>query len=166
MYFTDSRILESQVVLLCGISGSGKTTFARRLEEEGFTRLSADGIIWEHYGDDFPNLPAEVKKRAFMEVNAELEMRLARLLLEGKRVAVDATLCKRPKRDRLRSVCSSLNAGVCLVWLDVAPDTLRERLALRKGNGPDDQIVAPEQLSQYTANFQRPEPDENPLTMR
>ena len=163
---TDSRLLKSQVVLLCGISGSGKTTFARRLVEEGFTRLSADGIIWEHYGDDFPTLPADVKKRAFMQVNAELEKRLARQLLEGKRVVVDATLCKRDKRDRLRRVCSALNADASLVWFDVAADTLRERLAIRKGIGPDDQIVAPEQLAQYTANFERPTPDENPLTIR
>ena len=166
MDFIDSRILKSQVVLLCGTSGSGKTTFARRLEEEGFTRLSADGIIWEHYGDDFPHLPAEEKRRAFMEVNAELETRLARQLLEGKRVAVDATLCKREKRDRLRKVCSCLNAEASLVWFDVAADTLHERLALRKGIGPDDQIVAPEQLNQYIANFERPEPEENPLTIR
>lgn len=30
----------SRVVLMCGIAGAGKTTYARRLERDGYVRLS------------------------------------------------------------------------------------------------------------------------------
>lgn len=34
------------VVMRCGVAGSGKSTFARFLETEGFVRLSVDQEVW------------------------------------------------------------------------------------------------------------------------
>ncbi|MDF2036483.1 AAA family ATPase [Cytobacillus oceanisediminis] len=45
------------VVMMCGVAGSGKTTFSKKLEKEGFVRLSIDEEIWAvngRYGIDFP----------------------------------------------------------------------------------------------------------------
>lgn len=33
------------VVMMCGVAGSGKTTFSQQLEKEGFIRLSIDEEI-------------------------------------------------------------------------------------------------------------------------
>ena len=38
------------VVLMCGLAGSGKTTFSQRLEAKGFARLSFDELVWSRAG--------------------------------------------------------------------------------------------------------------------
>jgi predicted kinase len=40
----------SRVVLMCGIAGSGKTTYAQRLERDGYVRLSIDEEVWRRFG--------------------------------------------------------------------------------------------------------------------
>ena len=55
------------VVMMCGVAGSGKTTFAQQLEKEGFLRLSIDEEIWAahgRYGIDFPIEKVEEYKKA------------------------------------------------------------------------------------------------------
>lgn len=34
------------VVMMCGLPGSGKSTYARALERRGYARLSIDEIVW------------------------------------------------------------------------------------------------------------------------
>ncbi|WP_407991977.1 AAA family ATPase [Kitasatospora sp. CMC57] len=34
------------VVMMCGLPGSGKSTYARALEGRGYTRLSIDEVVW------------------------------------------------------------------------------------------------------------------------
>ena len=38
------------VVLMCGIAGAGKTTYAKRLEARGYVRLSIDEELWRRSG--------------------------------------------------------------------------------------------------------------------
>ncbi|WP_082341648.1 AAA family ATPase [Paenibacillus solani] len=58
---------------MCGVAGSGKTTFAQRLERLGFVRLSIDEEIWTtngRYGIDYP---IEIYEQ--LKVEAELKLR-------------------------------------------------------------------------------------------
>lgn len=41
---------QPEVVLMCGIAGSGKTTYAKDLEARGYARLSVDEEIWHRFG--------------------------------------------------------------------------------------------------------------------
>lgn len=159
----DPRISSARVVILCGISGSGKTSFAHRLEPIGFERISADLLIWEKYGDGFLTLPPEIKQKAFMEVMGEIETVLLARLEKGRRVVLDATFCKRAKRDRIRQICREAGAHQCLVYFESSLPVLKSRLATRTGYGPDNQIVTPEQVEQYYRNFERPAADEIPV---
>ena len=36
--------LMSKVIMMCGICGSGKTTYAKKKEQEGYIRLSRDKL--------------------------------------------------------------------------------------------------------------------------
>lgn len=144
------------VVVMCGISGSGKTRFARRLEERGFVRVSADVLLWERYGDDFPSLSPDVKKAAFIGVGRMIEEALVPLLEKGARVVVDSTMCKRAKRDAMKALCGRYGIKPEIVYMETAPQVLAERLARRSGDGPDDQLVTPEQLEMYCAGFEAP----------
>ena len=40
----------SLVLLMCGIAGSGKTTFSQKLEQYGCVRLSIDEEVWSANG--------------------------------------------------------------------------------------------------------------------
>ena len=40
----------SKVIMMCGVCGSGKTTYAKKKEQEGYIRLSIDEEIWKLYG--------------------------------------------------------------------------------------------------------------------
>lgn len=42
------------LTLLCGLPGSGKTTYARRLEERGTLRLSSDDWMVPLFGHHMP----------------------------------------------------------------------------------------------------------------
>lgn len=153
-------VADAQVVLLCGVSGSGKTWFARQLEARGFIRLSADRYLWGICGPEFASWPLHRQRQAFMEASVALEHALEETVAAGKKVVVDSTLCKRIKRDSLRRVCAGAGVAPLFVWFDVPLPVLRRRLAQRRGSGPDDQIVSPEQVENFFRGFERPEADE------
>jgi len=60
------------VVLMCGVAGSGKTTFAQQLEMNGFIRLSIDEDIWKNKGRFGVDYPAE----KYEQYKAESEIKL------------------------------------------------------------------------------------------
>ncbi|MFG3602465.1 AAA family ATPase [Micromonospora chersina] len=41
---------QPEVVLMCGVAGAGKTTYAKDLETKGYFRLSVDEEIWHRFG--------------------------------------------------------------------------------------------------------------------
>ncbi|MDE5724033.1 MAG: ATP-binding protein, partial [Paramuribaculum sp.] len=75
-----------QVVVMCGVSGSGKTVFAKRLVGKGFQRLSSDAIIWEKYGDTFPELDSDTRKKAFMWAANEIDSSIVVMIKRGERI--------------------------------------------------------------------------------
>lgn len=154
---------EARVVLMCGVSGSGKTFRSRQLERNGFVRLSPDVIAWRRHGPGVAALPFAGQRPIFAESFEAMVAETERLLDEGRKIVVDSTMCKRAKRDRMREVCRRHGVEPLVVWLDVAPAELRRRLARRRGDGPDDIVVTEAQLAQFLAGFEPPSPDENPV---
>jgi shikimate kinase len=45
------------VYLLCGLGGSGKSTYAQKLSESGLQKFSLDEYVYSKYGRDIVNLP-------------------------------------------------------------------------------------------------------------
>lgn len=165
MYRIDNRILDARVVLMCGISGSGKTVFARSLEKLGFIRISTDELLWEKYGRDFFSLPLRLQQDAFIGMNAVIESLCMKLVDEGKNVVVDATMCKKSKRDQMRERCRRIGIQPVIVYMDAPFEVLRNRLSKRKGTGPDDLIVDEIQLRKFCSGFEFPGYDENPVVI-
>lgn len=162
---SEAAIREADVVLVCGVSGSGKTHMARRLEAEGRVRLSSDALLWELCGDSFAEMPPQRRAELFASVGAMLDERLDAMLAAGSRVAVDAPLCKRAARDMLRRTCSRYGASCVTVFMDAPLPLLLERLAARRGSGPDDQTVSPAEAAAFFAGFERPDGDEHAVTV-
>lgn len=152
----------NKIILTCGISGSGKTCYARSLERRGYIRLSVDEAVWSKYGPDFSKLPLPEQRKALTEASEEILARLLRHIEAGDSVVVDSTMCKRFKRDRYRDACiRAFGVNPLIVYFDTPLPLLRERLAIRKGDTPNDQIVPTEHLETFFDNFEQPREDEN-----
>ena len=150
----------ARLVLMCGISGSGKTVLSREMERvAGYKRLSMDEIIWERYGDAFTRMGAEERPAAFMAAGKVLQRRVEDALLgdDTVRVVVDATMCKHVKRAAMRELAARCGTCALVVYLPVPPDVLQERLSHRTGHGPHDQIIPAADLAGFLRGFQRPQ---------
>lgn len=152
------------LVLMCGISGSGKTTIARRLEKQGFERLSLDAIMWERHNAAYMNLPFE--KQCLLQAEAERELveRLQRLLAADRDVVVDSCLCKRSHRDAYREIVRKWNTQCKVIYCSAPAEELRRRLHSRISNeGPDCAIVTDEMLNRFLKGFETPQADETDI---
>ncbi|TDL64013.1 ATP-binding protein [Rhodococcus qingshengii] len=119
------------VVMMCGVAGSGKTTFAQQLEKEGFVRLSIDEEIWAtngRYGIDFP---AEKYEKYKEDAERKLRNQLVKLIQDKQRVVVDFSFWQRSRRNQYKQLIEEAGGKCKLIYLKVHPNVLRERLKIR-----------------------------------
>ncbi|MEQ2525171.1 ATP-binding protein [Robertmurraya yapensis] len=119
------------IVMMCGVAGSGKTTFAQQLEKIGFVRLSIDEEIWKvngRYGIDFP---VENYENYKVEAENRLRNELIRLLEDKQNVVIDFSFWQRAKRNDYKKLIENAGGEWRLIYLKVSPEVLRERLKVR-----------------------------------
>lgn len=150
---------QPRLVLMCGLPGSGKTTLARRLEDEmPAVRLSPDEWMGTLALDLFNS-----SKRRRVE---RLQLVLARRLLQlGQSVILEAGFWARRERDVLRVSARAVGVGVELRYCDVPLDELVRRLAERnRQQRPDTVPITVSQLEMWwDHSFQKPTPEEQAL---
>ena len=103
------------LILLCGIPGSGKTTWAKNYisKNPDFAHLSSDAIRAELYGDEnIQGNPVEVftlmQKKAVESLNA------------GYNVVYDATSMTRKDRAGIISMCPKFTHIQCnIIWAPI-----------------------------------------------
>lgn len=152
------RPLPGLAVLMCGVAGSGKTTFAAALEEAGFLRLSIDEEVWRRHGrygfdysaDDYPVLLEPV--RAWLRVEVAVAIR------NGQAVVIDSSFWSRAHRDDFKAVVEEAGGVWRLIYLQADPDLLRRRLADRRER-PDQREAVPvddAMLARFLRSFEPP----------
>lgn len=145
--------------LVCGLPGAGKTTLARKLEEEhSAVRLSPDEWI--------EPLLADVADRAEMDrirptVDA-LQWRLAKRLLQlGSNVVMEQGFWHREERQRYCEEATALGARVALHFLEVSIPILKARILERnKALPPGSFHVEPHELDLWNTWFTAPDEKE------
>lgn len=115
-----------KLILLCGIPGSGKTTYVqRRIKQHGGIHLSSDLIRKELYGDEsIQGNPSEVFSL--------MQSRAIETLNNGETIYYDATNITRKDRDSIISICPKFAQIEChVVWAPIETcierDITRER---------------------------------------
>ena len=127
-----------------GLSGSGKTTFARALAPQipgapGAVILRTDEIRKRQWGvrplDRLPRsaYSAEASRRAYVELFALADAVLA----TGRSVILDAAFLTAAERDRAETLGRRRGLSLQGVWMDGDAATLRRRLAARTGDASD-----------------------------
>lgn len=148
----------ARVIFMCGPAGSGKSTHARRLESEGWVRLSFDAEMWRR---GISTVPLPAKLRA--EIQADLQRRLLDLVAAGVDVVLDFSFWSRRMRDDYRALLEPTGVVPETVYLACDRATVLERIRNRRGRHPDDYVLSAELAARYFDHFEPPTPEEGPL---
>lgn len=145
------------VVMMCGVAGSGKTTFSQRLEKKGFVRLSIDEEIWStngRWGIDFPMDKFEEYRK---DAESKLRKRLIQLIHDKQQVVIDFSFWDRLRRNEYKKIIEESGGKWKLVYLKVHPDELRKRLKLRNQRFDANSFpISDELLNSYVNGFEVP----------
>ena len=140
-----------RLILICGLPGSGKTTFAKELAPKvPAVRLSPDE--WKHdLGIDYYDEQRRV----------QLENRLwqlgQELLTLGQSVILENGFWTREERDELRLAARTLGVPVELHYLEAPVEELWRRLALRNDEArPGAAPIEREDLEKWALQFEAP----------
>jgi hypothetical protein len=133
-----------RLVLMCGLSGSGKSYLARRLAPRlPALRLRSDVVRKRLAGiDPRSSARAAVGAGLYARERTEAVYRrlraLARdLLTAGEHVIVDATFLSAADRRPFAELAAELGQTVRVVWCDAPAAVLRERVTARSAAGGD-----------------------------
>lgn len=145
------------LVLMCGLSFSGKSTLAAGLSVAlDAELLSLDRINEERglYGGQ--GIPVE----EWAATNRIAHERARGLLAAGRHVVVDDTGSPRFIRDEWRETASAAKAPFVLVWVQVSPELQRQRVWANRVDQvrPD---VTDAVLAEHLASFEAPEDEES-----
>jgi predicted kinase len=142
------------LIIICGLPGSGKTTFARTLEDQvGALRFAPDEWMSALSLDLY-----DEERRTKIE---ELQWTIAQKLLTlGITVIIEWGTWGRSERDRLRIGARALGAAVELHHLHAPADVLFERIQNRAMESPP---IRREDLLRWVQLFQSPTAEEMAL---
>jgi predicted kinase len=149
------------LILMCGLSFSGKSTVAGRLARKlDAPLISLDAINGERGLRGGQGIPLE----EWAATNRIAHERAATLLRAGGDVVVDDTGSPRFIRDEWRTTAQRVGARFAIVWVNIDTALQRERVLANRveQQRPD---VVDEVLADHAAHFEAPTDDENPIVI-
>jgi len=149
-----------RVIFMCGPAGSGKSTVARRYEQQGMTRLSFDQEAWSRGITTMP-LPPGMHR----DIEDVLRARLVGLVRAGADVVVDFSFWSRAMREEYRALLRPLGVVPETVYLATGRAMVLQRVAARTAGDGDDFAISPELAAFYFDHFEPPTEEEGPLTV-
>ena len=161
------------LLLMCGLSGSGKTWMARQLSE----RLLAVHVRSDVERKRRAGLDALARSRSDVAAglyssgtSAQVYDDLARaaedILQGGFTAIIDATFLRREQRTRFAQLGARVGALVRLIYCEAPVHTLRARIAARAMSGNDPSEADESVLDWQLSNFELPRPKDPVETVR
>jgi predicted kinase len=151
------QVNQPLVYLLAGLTGSGKTTFAKALEASGVVRLSVDEEVFARhgrYGVDYPEHEYRERERPIVE---HTRQRLVELIRAGHSVVLDYGLWLRGERDDYKHLVEDAGGRWRLLYFRVDRQELLRRLTDRnRAVGADALPVTNRMLDDFIARFEPP----------
>ncbi|MGW1716055.1 AAA family ATPase [Streptomyces sp. NPDC002156] len=149
---------EPLVWLLAGLTGSGKTTYAKRwLEPGGAVRLSVDELVHARHGRYGVDYPERDYFSLEAPVVAEVRERLVELVAAGRDVVLDHGLWLRSARQEWKKLAEEAGGRWRLLYFPVDRDELLRRLEERNRRADGNALlVTPGALEDFFARFEPP----------
>ena len=148
----------SKVIMMCGVCGSGKTTYAKKKEKEGYIRLSIDEEMWKLHGKKGVDYPDNQYEELSEKVEATLRQKMLGLIKDGKDVILDFSFWNKENRDFYKKTIKDAGGKVELIYLKASKETLKRRLGQRNlslhANSPF--VITDEILEHHYNCFQEP----------
>jgi predicted kinase len=147
-----------KVIMMCGVCGSGKTTYAKEKEKEGYIRLSIDEEMWKCYGTKGVDYPDNRYEELSEKIELLLREKLLKLIREGKNVVIDFSFWNKKSRSFYRKLIEKAGGTVEIVYMKASFNVLKMRLSKRNlhidANSPF--IITDEILKHHYYGFQEP----------
>ena len=142
---------QGRLIIICGLPGTGKTTLANSLAQQH------DGTIYSP--DDWMDaLGIDLWDGTKRDAIEALQWRQAQDLLRlGGTAIIEWGSWGRSERDALREGADALGAIAELIFLDLPPETLFERISARGRENPPITLA---QLREFSAAIERPTAEE------
>jgi predicted kinase len=150
-----------ELIALCGLAFSGKSTVARRVAAElGHALISYDAINATR-GFDGGKAIADIEwEKTSMMAAAQARATLA----AGRGVVIDDTFSHRFLRERFRKVADAAGVPFMLLFVDTPLAVIEARIADNARMGTRAHI-APEVFAHHRDRFQFPDTDETPVRL-
>ena len=147
-----------KVIMMCGICGFGKTTYAKQKEKEGYVRLSIDEEMWKTYGRKGIDYPNEQYEKLSEIVEMALQKELLSLIQQGKYVVLDFSFWNKENREYYKRLIEKAGGTPELVYMKASKGTLQKRLYKRNQslNANSPFIITNEILEHHYKDFQEP----------
>ncbi|MBP6943019.1 MAG: ATP-binding protein [Candidatus Buchananbacteria bacterium] len=143
------------VYLLCGLPGSGKTTYAKTLEQQGVIRYTLDEELFKQYGKDFP--PEKYSEYEIATKQGIIE-RLKQDISTGKSTVLDWGFWKRAERDDIKQLVGSLGAQCKLLYFKTDSNELLVRVQIREQE--NNHAITADLLERFKQEFEEPSIEE------
>ena len=145
--------------MIYGFVGAGKTTFAKKLEQEtSAVRFSPDEWMIERYGT---NPPVEKFQDYYNEIDALIWKEVEKTVARGGDVILDFGFWDRASRDYARAFAAKHHAEVKLYALTCPEDIMRQRVLERTRSLPPGALVIDENAFElFKTRFEELEDDE------
>jgi predicted kinase len=135
--------------IMCGMPLSGKSSYGKILQSQGWVRVSLDDIRLALHGQNY-----KAEAEPLVWESAELMVRA--LLKSGHKVIVDTTNRTRERRKRWIRVAKEFELTLEIFHVDTDFETCKERnKALKR--------LAPNVLKQIYKEFQKPTSEEGTI---
>ena len=145
--------------LICGFIGSGKTTFARKLEKKtGAIRITKDEWIIKIFGN---RITVDRNFEKFDRKVTKLATDLAiKILKSGKDVIIDEGFWVKSQRDEIKKKIVDSRAKPILYFIDCPVEIMRKRVIERSNNPPSDSFEITEEMFDLYLKFWHPPTNE------
>jgi predicted kinase len=145
--------------IVVGFIGSGKTTFARKLEKEtGAVRFTKDEWMVRLFGNTPPKDTFEEYDNKMASLATDMALKC---LKAGMDVVIDEGFWVREHRDAIRDKVRNVGAIPKVYFLKVPLEVMKTRTLRRSEKPPiDSYVIDEETFNHYWKFFQPPESDE------
>ncbi|MDO8657655.1 MAG: AAA family ATPase [Candidatus Levybacteria bacterium] len=157
---------QPKAYVICGFIGAGKTTFARKLENEtGVIRITKDEWVIKIFGN---KITADKNFEVYDKNVTKLARDISFKILEsGGDVIIDEGFWEKSQRDEMKKKIFSIGAKPIFYYVECPVKKMRERVVSRSKNPSIDSFeISGEMFDSYLKYWQAPDGSEHIIVIK